>query len=150
MGELIRSTTVIDSASISQMSLPERSVILVEDSDDDAFFFERALAKTGLRANVIRIKDGGAAVEHLKTSGDRQANLIFLDLKLPVLSGFDVLKWMREHNFSAEVIVLSGSDLESDKRLARELGASDYLVKPVSAEELNKRLKVKAAHNGER
>ena len=146
MGRLIEAQLVM----IPHMSVPERSVVLVEDSDDDAFFFERAFSKAGLTANVIRIKDGGAAVEHLKSSADNLPALIFLDLKLPVLSGFDVLKWMREHNVFVEVIVLSGSDLDSDKRLARELGASDYLVKPVSAAELNKRLNGKAVQTGHR
>lgn len=132
------------------MAASEQSVLLVEDSDDDAFFFQRALSKTGLGTSITRIKDGGAAVEHLKNSAGKEPFLIFLDLKLPVLSGFDVLKWIRENGISAEVIVLSGSDLEADKKLARELGASDYLVKPISVEQLNQRLNPAAMRNGQR
>jgi DNA-binding response OmpR family regulator len=120
-----------------------RIVLLVEDSDDDAFFFERAfeMAKTGAR--LVRLIDGGAAVEYLERASSEfsdfsQCHLVFLDLKLPVLSGFDVLQWIRERGLTVEVIVLSGSDLESDINFARQLGASDYLVKPISPAEISK------------
>jgi DNA-binding response OmpR family regulator len=66
---------------------------------------------------------------------------MFLDLKLPVLSGFDVLRWVRDHNVDIETLVLSGSDLDSDMDTARQLGASGYLVKPISAAELQRQIK---------
>ncbi len=122
-----------------------RTVVLVEDSDDDAFFFQHALGNAGTPARLIRLIDGGAAVEYLERAAAESkelspSHLLFLDLKLPVLSGFDVLKWIRRRNLSIDVIVLSGSDLDSDMEAARQLGASDYLVKPISAMELGKRL----------
>ena len=121
-----------------------RIVVLVEDSDDDAFFFERAFdaAKTG--AQLIRLADGRAAVEYLErnieSADSSERHLVFLDLKLPVWSGFDVLRWMRERGLAVEVVVLSGSDLEPDIDLARRLGASDYLVKPISSMEIGRRV----------
>jgi DNA-binding response OmpR family regulator len=50
------------------------------------------------------------------------------------------LKWIREHGVTVEVLVLSGSDLDSDRETALRLGAADYLVKPISARELSRRL----------
>jgi DNA-binding response OmpR family regulator len=122
-----------------------RTVLLVEDSDDDAFFFERALANSGAIAKLVRVVDGGSAIQFLERASHdsldlRQNLLLFLDLKLPVLSGFDVLKWIRERGLLLEIVVLSGSDLEMDVSAARELGASDYLVKPISATALKARL----------
>ena len=120
-------------------------VLLVEDSDDDAFFFERSFAMANVSAELVRVADGGAAVKYLEHAATRPRNfaercVIFLDLKLPVLGGFEVLQWIRERGLAFEVIVLSGSDLESDITLARQLGASDYLAKPISAEAIRKRL----------
>jgi CheY-like chemotaxis protein len=122
----------------------ERIILLVEDCDDDAFFFERAFAHAG-PGHLVRASNGGEAVEFLRiASADSldlsQTHFVFLDLKLPVLSGFEVLKWIRERGIAVEVVVLSGSDIESDMERARALGASDYLVKPISAQELRERL----------
>ncbi len=127
-------------------SIPNpRIVLLVEDSDDDAFFFERSLKNAGIPGQLIRVADGGAAVEYLERASAAskdllQTHVVFLDLKLPVLSGFEVLRWIRERSLSVEVLVLSGSDLDLDIEAATRLGASDYLVKPISAAELRKRL----------
>ena len=120
-----------------------RIVLLVEDSDDDAFFFERSFLTAAVPVRLVRVMHGGEAVEYLEkataVSPDlSQTHLIFLDLKLPVLSGFEVLKWIKERGISAEVVVLSGSDIDSDMEMARVLGAADYLVKPISTEQLKK------------
>lgn len=124
---------------------PNRTVLLVEDSDDDAFFFERAFVAAAVPAPLTRVENGGAAVEYLeqvtRTSRDlSRTHVVFLDLKMPVLSGFDVLKWIREHGVTVEVLVLSGSDLDKDRETALALGAAGYLVKPISAQELSRRL----------
>ena len=126
-------------------SAKDRIVVLVEDSDDVAFFFERGfdLAKTG--AQLVRLAVGGEAVAYLERLSAQppevlQRHLVFLDLKLPVLSGFDVLQWIRDRSLSLDVLVLSGSDLESDMALARQLGAADYLVKPISVTEIKRRV----------
>ncbi len=124
-----------------QPSMDNQVALLVEDSDDDAFFFERALASAAIPVQLIRVTDGGAAVEYLErvTSGSKdlsQTHVLFLDLKLPVLSGFEVMRWIRQRELSLEVVVLSGSDLDTDIEAARQLGASEFLVKPISAVQL--------------
>ena len=60
--------------------------------------------------------------------------LIFLDLKMPVMSGFDVLQWLKNSGLKPQVIVLSGSNDQADRSRAFSLGATDYLVKPISSE----------------
>ena len=64
--------------------------------------------------------------------------IIFLDLKMPYLDGFDVLSWMRTQPAlqSIVVVVLSGSDEPNDHRRAYALGARSYLVKPPRPEEI--------------
>ena len=118
-------------------------LLLVEDSEDDAFFFRRVLRKTFPECHLEHAVDGAAAVDFLgKAAANKTSlelpHLIFLDLKMPVLSGFDVLTWIRGQEFksSPPVIVLSGSDHTEDQERAMELGAFDYLVKPIRAEAL--------------
>jgi DNA-binding response OmpR family regulator len=130
-------------------------ILLVEDSEDDAFFFDLALQKSGWLCDRDHVIDGGQAVDYLQASckSDTVPDLIFLDLKLPVLTGFEVLEWISSVHFMPQlhVVILSGSDHQSDIVRARELGASDYLVKPVSPEELKKRLQavpsINSIHN---
>jgi DNA-binding response OmpR family regulator len=124
-------------------------ILLVEDSEDDAFFFDLALQKLGWSCDRVHVVDGGQAVDYLKASdkSDTMPDLIFLDLKLPVLTGFEVLEWIAAENLQLHVVILSGSDHHSDIVRARELGATDYLVKPVCPEELKKRLEAVAQGN---
>lgn len=112
-------------------------MLLVEDSEDDAFFFKRAFKKTGMTYGLQHVSNGVAAIEFLNgaSTSDSLPGIIFLDLKMPILNGFDVLLWMQKQAFASRItiIALSGSDQQKDKERARELGAADYLVKPVTA-----------------
>ena len=114
-------------------------VLLVEDSQDDAFFFDWALGKSGLDVQVHHAWHGGEAIEFIKNavvSGPEALPVFtFLDLKMPIVNGFDVLNWLREQPFAPQVpvVVLSGSDQAQDRELAFKLGAKDYLVKPIRA-----------------
>jgi CheY-like chemotaxis protein len=120
---------------------PQRKVLLVEDSEDDVFFFRRSLNKTGVPCAFVHVWTGGAAAAYLQENQEAE-HLVFLDLKIPVLDGFEVLKWIQSQAFKdrLEIIVLSGSDDPRDVASASEFGASGYLVKPVSVEILTRKL----------
>jgi CheY-like chemotaxis protein len=120
------------------------NLLLVEDSEDDAFFFKRTLQKSRNGCVVYHVSDGAEAIEYLKnaSASDSQSlpSIMFLDLKMPVLNGFEVLDWLQGQPFNHQmrVIVLSGSEHQNDKERAAQLGAADYLVKPVNASDLNR------------
>lgn len=124
------------------------TILLVEDSADDSFIFERTLKKSGINSRLFSVSHGTAAVDYLKRSiiekdpESPRPDIIFLDLKLPQLSGFDVLNWIRGQNFfpPVHVIVLSGSDEVRDQKLSLELGAAEFFTKPISVSDLQKRL----------
>ena len=116
-------------------------VLLVEDSEDDRFFFQHAFNRAELNARLYIAKDGLEAIEFLKTEaavagGPNFPDVVFLDLKMPELDGFDVLRWMHDQSLLAlmKVYVLSGSDEPKDIELAKQLGAKKYLVKHVKAQ----------------
>jgi CheY-like chemotaxis protein len=122
-------------------------VLLVEDSEDDAFFFRWSLSKCGVTCDLTHVADGAAAIQHLQNgllrrNGARLPDLVFLDLKIPTHSGFEVLAWIRDQLIQPrlDVAVLSGSEHASDVERAKGLGAACYFVKPLSAEQLRTRL----------
>jgi CheY-like chemotaxis protein len=129
----------------SNMMSARPSLLLIEDCEDDVFFFRRALRKACAESDLTHVADGGAAVRFLRetvSSSDRLPDLIYLDLKMPVLNGFEVLDWIRQQPFAASlrVIVLSGSDQEKDRQRAANLGALRYQVKPVNSQLLREDL----------
>ena len=119
-------------------------VLLAEDSEDDAFFFRHTLQRSELNCTLHHVLDGVAAIEFLqKAFASEPQNLpstLFLDLKMPILNGFEVLEWIRTQAFAAsvQVIVLSGSEQEQDKRRAAQLGAVEYVVKPIRVAHLRR------------
>ena len=129
-----------------QTEIAITTLLLVDDSEDDAFFFTRTIHKSGALCSVRHVANGTLALQFLqKALRSRFEDLplaVFLDLKLPVLNGFEVLEWIRAHTFPPEmqVIILSGSDRQEDKDRAAQLGATDYLVKPIKVDELQRLL----------
>jgi DNA-binding response OmpR family regulator len=116
-------------------------IILVDDSDDDVFLFERSLARHPRLQLLWRGQDGTQAIEYLKGAGkfaDRDhypwPDVAVLDLKMPCVDGFQVLQWMQGKANMPLVIVLSSSDLPEDKLRAAQLGATMYTTKPFQPE----------------
>jgi CheY-like chemotaxis protein len=112
-------------------------ILLAEDSDDDAFFFVRTLRSTGLQQQVIRVKNGREAIEYLQKT-DAGRVLMFLDLKMPEVDGFEVLEWLQSHELKVtiDLAVLSGSSDSRDMNEAFSHRVRRYLVKPVSVSDL--------------
>jgi CheY-like chemotaxis protein len=113
-------------------------VLVVEDLDDDFFFFCRALSKANVTFAYIRAKNGVEARTYLETNGHRP-HLIFLDLKLPLVNGFELLEWLRTQQFHGQIqiVILSASENSNDMEKARSFGVAGYLVKPISTEILS-------------
>lgn len=122
-----------------------RTILLVEDDRDDEFIFQRALKAAHIANPVIVVKNGRDAMDYLSHQGEYADRVkyplpfvIFLDLKLPYLDGFEVLSWIRAQPAlqSIVVVVLSGSDETRDHQKAYALGARTYLVKPPQAKDI--------------
>jgi CheY-like chemotaxis protein len=109
-------------------------ILLVEDDPDHVELALRALERHGVANNVIVARDGAEAIDCL--FGDRFATLpevVLLDLKLPKISGLDVLRRIRESEITRllPVVVLTSSDEEKDLVRSYELGVNSYIRKPV-------------------
>jgi two-component system OmpR family response regulator len=105
---------------------------------------DRVLADGLLRS----LRHAGYAVDHVETGADADAalacssfDLVILDLGLPRLSGFEVLKRLRARGGQAPVLILTAADSVEDKVRGLDLGADDYMAKPFSLQELEARVR---------
>jgi CheY-like chemotaxis protein len=117
----------------------------VEDSADDVFLLKRALKAAHVLNPVHVITDGQQAIDYLcgkDPYGEREKFplpcLVLLDLKMPRVSGLEVLNWVKDQpSFKAlPVLVLTSSAEPGDIEKAYQLGANSYFVKPSSSEKL--------------
>lgn len=114
-------------------------ILVIEDNEDDIYFMRRALRSVGRDADVRFITDGSEALAYVTGAGtyvDRAAHplpeVVFLDLKLPLVNGFDVLSAIRgrPETKHLRVFILTSSSEERDRKQANALGIEGYLVKP--------------------
>lgn len=123
--------------------MKEKIILLVEDNPDDVILTLRAFEKSKIKNKVIAVGDGEEALDYLFCKGkyeNRDAfdypSVILLDIKLPKLDGFEVLKAIRENELTKllPVVILTSSKEEQDIFNGYKLGANSYLRKPVEFE----------------
>lgn len=113
-------------------------ILIAEDSEDDSYLVKYALRKAGLPNPTHISTDGEDVIRYLKAEGpyaDRSTypfpRVLIIDLKMPRLSGFDVLRWIKENDKCSVIptIVLTSSAMPGDVKEAYRLGANAFLVK---------------------
>jgi len=122
-----------------------RTILVVEDNDDDQFLLREAWTKAGVANPLAFVDDGEQACAYLSGEGqyaDRAAfplpALLLLDIKLPGKSGFEILAWLREQERlkTIPVIMLTASTWPEEVVKASRLGANSFVIKPSAAQEL--------------
>ncbi len=111
-------------------------ILVTEDDAALAEALQFSLTQAGYAVDWVT--NGAAADEALK---DDVFGLVILDLGLPKLDGFEVLRRLRRRNAPLPVLILSGREKPEEKVQALDLGADDYLVKPFSLSELQARVR---------
>ena len=106
-------------------------IVLVEDNPDDAALIMRALRRNHAGDRVRLLTDGALALDAFPEI--EAARVVLLDLKLPKVSGLEVLKAIKGNpaTRTVPVVILTSSREEPDIAAAYELGANSYIVKPV-------------------
>jgi CheY-like chemotaxis protein len=127
------------------MSEPSKVVLAAEDEETDRLILKLAFERAQVSCPLVMVRDGQEAIDYLAGKPPYQERLVYpvpglllLDLKMPRLTGFDVLEWLalnREFR-NLPAIVFSSSSHESDIQKARLLGAKDYMVKTPSLSHL--------------
>lgn len=117
-------------------------VLLIDDDDDAILLIQLLLKRAGVTSPVNIATDGEQAVAYFKSWMQERSfprpQIVFLDLKLPRTSGFEVLKWIRSQPALADlpVMIMSSSNRPLDMETARSLGADFYCEKYPAHEEL--------------
>lgn len=125
-------------------------VLLVEDNEDEAELAIRELQKHKLANDLLWVKDGEEALEFIFGTGryegrdvESAPKVILLDLKMPKVSGIEVLRAVRndERTKKTPVVVLTSSNEEKDIVDAYELGVNSYIVKPIDFQKFSSSIK---------
>ncbi len=118
----------------------EIKIMLVEDNLEDAAFTKRLLKFNRLNGDLVLATSGREAMESLARlhNEGNPPNLILLDINLPDISGIDLLTKIKEDTRFCKipVVILTGSNEDQDIQKSYDLGASSYLVKPISNDAL--------------
>ena len=121
------------------METPFR-IFLLEDDESDSFLFARALKEVDCRCEITHFDNPIRAVSLLERVSDparELPHLILSDLKMPIMSGLDFVKWLRASPYEGvPVVMLSSSNAARDIRAAYEAGANSWITKPNSYEGL--------------
>ena len=106
-------------------------ILVVEDDKTVGQYVKRGLTEAGFHADLV-----GDGAEGLRLAAGGHYDILVLDLRLPALSGFDVLRTLRDRGDGIPVLVLTAQDAVDFKVQALKMGADDYVTKPFSLEEL--------------
>src|SRR5690349_8390081 len=115
------------------MNTPE--ILVVEDEPSIAEVVELYLRRAGYQVRLV--SDGDEAMKILQ---DRLPDLLVLDVMLPGVDGFSILRWLRDRS-DTPVIFITARREEIDRIAGLEMGADDYMVKPFSPQELVSRVR---------
>jgi two-component system response regulator len=130
--------------------MEDKIILLVEDNPDNVALTIRAFRKNDISNKIIVAKDGVEALDYLFGTGmyagrdvKEMPVVIRLDLKLPKIDGMEVLKSVRQNEFTRllPVVILTSSKEENDKLNGYKLGANSYVRKPVDFNQFVKAIK---------
>jgi two-component system, response regulator len=130
--------------------MKDKVILLVEDNPDDVELTKMAFEKNNIANRVIVARDGVEALDYMFGTGlyaGRNAKdipiVILLDLKLPKIDGLEVLKSIRQNEFTrlTPVVILTSSAEEKDVINGYNMGASSYIRKPVNFEQFTDAIK---------
>ncbi|GGM95773.1 two-component system response regulator [Dyadobacter beijingensis] len=116
----------------------EQLIFLAEDDQDDIYLFERALNSITAAYAIQVFGNGREVLDALKATGAGKPDIVFLDINMPVQTGLECLLYIREHYSKVlPVFLFSTAQDRLTVEQARKLGATGYLSKPTSMEDLS-------------
>ncbi|MBE0649840.1 MAG: response regulator [Bacteroidales bacterium] len=116
---------------MDKFDFTNKTILVVEDTEASMRFFDAALKRTN--ANILLVGDGDEA---MKVFDNNNIDLVLLDLNLYTTSGFDVLRHIRAKDKETPVIVQTAYILSGEEHESLELGANDFMAKPIKLNNL--------------
>ncbi len=118
------------------------SIMLIDDNNFDNFYHERIIKKSEITDNVITKRTGIEALEYLKTQENNIPDLIFLDINMPGMNGWEFLenfgKLNEVYRYQIIIVMLTTSNNPDDKNRTKEFDmVAEYITKPLTKEVLS-------------
>lgn len=115
------------------MLLNIRHILLVDDDEDEYLLFKDALQEIGVKAQFLYFRNGKEAISYLENTNSVSSHLIFLDLNMPLMTGKDCLRVLRQKDKfkSIPIAIYSTTSLQDDIDDTHALGANMYVKKPL-------------------
>lgn len=135
--------------------MDSHSILVVEDNPDDQILTVRALKDASPTSSIIVLEDGQEAIDYLLVNGNGPTSrhrdslgVVLLDVKLPKVSGLEVLRRMRSSPLTAclPVVMVTSSDEPADQIEAYRLGANSFITKPINYREFADQMMVLARY----
>jgi len=111
-------------------------VLIVEDNEVNQIVIQKSLESYGLKTDIV--SDGKIAVDKVKNNS---YDIVFMDLQMPIMDGFESTKRIREFNKDIPIIALSAAVMSEDKNLTKQVGMNKHLAKPIDKKEIEEVLK---------
>jgi CheY-like chemotaxis protein len=112
--------------------LKGRKILIVEDDYSSRLYLNKILEKSGMV--VLNAGDGKAAYEIILN--DNSIDLVLMDIQLPVIDGYTCTRMLREAGVKTTIIAQTAYGLTGDKEKLMNSGFNDYLIKPISSNQL--------------
>lgn len=122
------------------MSTSPMKIVLVDDDEDDRMFFADALQEIDIKTELSEFHNGQEVLDYLSQSDTERPHLIFLDLNMPVMDGFQCLREIRKNPELKDLVVAIYSTSSSERDIEETFvnGANIYINKPNKFEDLKK------------
>ncbi len=129
------STNIIEEkqVEINRIALANKKILVVDDAKENARLFKLYLSEAGAEVEIAN--DGESA---LKVVSEKYFDLILLDLQMPGLDGFQVIKELRRKSFNRPIVALTAHAMKEEKEKTKEAGFDDHVTKPVRPDALIK------------
>ena len=111
-----------------------KKVLVVDDSSLMVSVISNFIKKTGKEVEIISAKDGQEAIEKFS---QQKPDLVFMDIKMPVLDGMSALEKIRSMDPGSKVVMCTSLKEEDQEKKAIELGAAGYIMKPFSSADIS-------------
>jgi CheY-like chemotaxis protein len=118
------------------------TVLLIDDDEDDRNFFYDAVNEISSSIECATVSNANDALKGLKSMSYTRPDIIFLDLNMPGMGGFECLKELKQDHslMDIPVVMYSTSSSNADIKKALKLGAENFVTKPTSCDQLEKAL----------
>ena len=128
----IKKEVVKKNKNLTDAHLREYKILVVEDEEINFLFIKEVLARININCKILEARNGQEAVDIFKS---KPVDLILMDLKMPVMNGYEATKIIKQINPNIPVIIQTAYTLEEERQKSKDAGCDDFISKPIKIKE---------------